>query len=321
MSKSLKIENISKANVFNTPAQYFEQLPEGIWQKIKLSEGVQVSEISHHQIFSVPAHYFEQLPEMIQKRISLREGMSLAQIPPHLVFTTPHRYFEELANSIEQKIFLLEAQSSQLVSKEPVFSTPDNYFDDLASQIQHRVTSEKSFWDQVQERLAIFTNAPANRMRWVGAMAAVVVMVVSGFWVFNNTDIFSDEQGVAATTIKKRMFEERQDLATLTEVRKNVKSTETTTGQEQMVKPVPQAITRGANSTLNLNNLTEEEVTGFLADLSPDELDVIDETTDPEDQAVEVFLIQALQSKKDILYEQIKDIDLKAIQNSQLFRK
>lgn len=319
MSKSLKIEDISKANVFNTPAKYFEQLPEGIWQKIKLSEEVQVSEIPHHQIFSVPTHYFEQLPEMIQKRIALREGMSLAQIPPHLVFTTPHRYFEELANSIEQKIFLLEAQSSQLVSKESVFGTPDNYFDDLASQIQHRVTSERSFWDQVKERLAIFTNAPATRMRWVGAMAAVVVMVFSGLWVFNNTEVFSNEQGVAVTTIKKRMFEERQDLATLTEVRKNVKTNETQ--QTQTVKTIPQVTTRSTNSALDLNNLTEEEVTGFLADLDPDELDVLDETTDPEDQAVEVFLIQALQSKKDILYEQIKDIDLKAIQNSQLFRK
>ena len=38
MSKSLKIKDISKANVFRTPAQYFEQLPEDIGQKIKLEE-------------------------------------------------------------------------------------------------------------------------------------------------------------------------------------------------------------------------------------------------------------------------------------------
>ena len=102
-------------------------------------------------------------------------------------------------------------------------------------------------------------------------------------------------------------------------VHENVKMNETDV--TQTVKPLPQVTTRSTNSALDLNNLTEEEVTGFLADLNPDELDVLDETTDPEDQAVEVFLIQALQSKKDILYEQIKDIDLKAIQNSQLFRK
>ncbi|OJJ22391.1 hypothetical protein BKI52_06830 [marine bacterium AO1-C] len=322
MSKSLKIKDISKANVFRTPAQYFEQLPEDIWQKIKLEEtkNIELSEIPHHQIFTTPPQYFEQLPELIQQKIALQEGLSLSQIPPHLVFTTPHQYFEQLAANIEQKVLLLESKPNAIVPKAPVFSTPDGFFDELASKIQHRVTTEKSTWERLKDQLS-FLWTPSNlQLRRVGSLAVVIGMVATTLWLFNNPSVFSKQASETASNASTQLFTNEPDLVALTEIKPEVKKEDIDQPKPNVtVNPVPRQFTPAAK--VDLSKLTEEEVSGFLADISPDELDVIEEDPDLEEQAVEVFLLQALAKNKDLLYEQLKDIDLKAIQNLQLFRK
>ncbi|HAS39904.1 MAG TPA: hypothetical protein DCS93_05465 [Microscillaceae bacterium] len=322
MSKSLKIKDISKANVFRTPAQYFEQLPDDIWQKIKLEEGknTHLSDISHHQIFTVPTQYFEQLPAQIQQKINLSEGLSLAQIPPHLVFTTPNQYFEQLAANIEQKILLLESKPSTIAPKAPVFNTPDGFFDELASNIQHRVTTEKSTWERIKSQLSHWIAPPTMPLHRVGALAIMIGMVATTLWLFNNSTMFSGQANETAAEINTRLFVNESDLVALTKLQPEVKQEEVFQPKPTVtISPVRKPYTPAAK--IDLSKLTEEEVSGFLADISSEELQVIEEGPDLEEQAVEAFLLQALTKNKDLLYEQLKDLDLKAIQNSQLFRK
>ena len=322
MPKSLKIEDISKANVFHTPAQYFEQLPEDIWKKIKLEEAkkVRLSEIPHHQIFTVPAQYFEQLPKAIQQKITLDEGLSLAQIPPHLVFTTPQEYFEQLAANIEQKVLLLESKSNAMVPKTPVFSTPDGFFDELASNIQHRVTNEKSTWERVRSQFSYWIAPPMLQLRRVGALVVAIGMVAITFWLFNDSARFLEPSNETAFGINTRLFVNDPDLVALTDIKLKIQQKTINPPKPVItITPTPKQFIPAAQ--VDLSKLTEEEVSGFLAGVSLEELEVIEEGADPEDRAVEAFLMQALAKNKDLLYEQLKDIDLKAIQNSQLFRK
>lgn len=277
-----------------------------------------MSEIPHHQVFTTPPQYFEQLPALIQQKIALREESSLAQIPPHLVFTTPHRYFEQLATNIEQKILLLESQPNTVVPKEPVFSTPDGFFDELASKIQHRVTTEKTVWERFTAQLSLLLAPP--QWRRVGALAVVVGMVATTLWLFNNPATFSEQPTETASEINTRIFTNEQDLVAFTELQPEVKKEKVETPKPAVtVNPAPKQWVPATK--VDLSKLTEEEVSGFLADISPEELEVIGDGADLEEQAVEVFLLQALEQNKDLLYEQLKDIDLKAIQNAQLFRK
>lgn len=320
MSKSLKISDISKENVFKTPSQYFEELPEDIWQKIKLSEGVQLQEIPHHQVFTTPPQYFEHLSAHIQQKVALIEGLSLTQVPPHLVFTTPPKYFEELTANITQKIQLLEGQTSQLVPKAEVFSTPEGYFEDLASQIQHRVTSQKTFWERLGITQPILALNPF--LRYAGAFMLVLLMVFTGIWFFDKTP---DNSGLTAQQGDHQMFDNQSDLmAGKTISRKPVKDTvQKVTIEKNIAQNTPPKIIQRTPVTkeLDLSGLSEKEMAGFLANVGTQDLDILEETPENEEQAVETFLLNALESNKDLLFEHLKDIDLKAIQNIKIIRK
>lgn len=320
MSKSLKISDISKENVFKTPSQYFEKLPEDIWQKIKLSEGVQLQEIPHHQVFTTPPQYFEQLSVHIQQRVALIEDLSLTQVPPHLVFTTPPKYFEELTVNITQKIQLLEGQTSQLVPKVEVFSTPDRYFEDLASQIQHRVTSQKTFWKRPGITQPVFELSPF--LRYAGAFMFVLLMVFTGIWFFDKP---SDNNRLTAQQGEHQMCGNQPNLMEGKTIRH--KPVNDTTQKVTIEKNIaqntpPKTVQRTpAIKELDLSSLSEKEMSVFLADVGTQDLDVLEETLENEEQAVETFLLNALESNRDLLFEHLKDIDLKAIQNIKTIRK
>ncbi len=314
MSKGLNIHDIPKKNIFTTPPQYFEQLPERIQQKIKLAEGVQLSDIPHHQVFTVPPHYFQELPQRIEQRIALRDGLSLNQLPPSLVFTTPALYFEQLAEDIEQKIKLLEGQPNAILPKKTAFSTPDGYFDDLASQIQQRVTSSKtSTWQRIQLALQ------AKALRYAGAFMVVALMAVAGWQMFeytnevlptaqrDNGQALGNYNLAADKTVKKTPVNEIKKTNSL-----NIDAENTIALNKQATPPRVQP---NLTSTVDVSNLSASDVSAFLSEVSPDDLDDLAEPAfQPKDAAVEVFLLNALESNKELLFEQLKDVDLKAIQ-------
>ena len=318
MSKGLNIHNIPKKNIFTTPPQYFEQLPERIQQKIKLAEGVQLSDIPHHQVFTVPPRYFQELPQHIEQRIALRDGLSLNQLPSSLVFTTPALYFEQLAEDIEQKIKLLEGQPNAILPKKTAFSTPDGYFDDLANQIQQRVTSSKtSIWQRIQ--LALQELLQAKALRYAGAFVAVVLMAVAGWQMFDYTnEVLPTAQRdngqalgsynlAAGKMVKKTPVDEQKNTNSL-----NIDAENTIALNKQATPPRVQP---NLTSTVDVSSLSAKDVSAYLSEVSPDDLDDLAEPApQPKDAAVEVFLLNALESNKELLFEQLKDVDLKAIQ-------
>ncbi|EAY26549.1 hypothetical protein M23134_01719 [Microscilla marina ATCC 23134] len=326
MSKGLNINDIPKENIFTTPPHYFEQLPLRIQQKIGLAEGIKLHDIPHHQVFTVPPHYFKALPQYIEQQIALREGLSLAKISPHLVFTTPALYFEELTESIEQKIQLLEAQSNALLPKNTAFSTPEGYFDDLAAQIQHRVTSQKTsglsrFWFTVSELLQ------TKALRYVGALMGVLLMAFVGVWMFDQTNQALptaqrsngqalDSYSLAANKVVKKIpIDEIKTTNSLNIDPKN------TIAQNRRVTTLPAQV-KPVSVVADLNSLSAKDVSAFLAEVSPTDLEVLAEpVTENKEAEVETFLLNALESNKELLFEQLKDVDLKAIQKNTDLRK
>lgn len=320
MSKGLNIHNIPKKNIFTTPPQYFEQLPEHIQQRIKLAEGVQLNDIPHHQVFTVPPRYFQELPQRIEQRIALSEGLSLSQIPPSLVFTTPALYFEQLTENIEQKIKLLEGEANAILPKNTAFSTPEGYFDDLASQIQHRVTTSRtSAWQRVQ--LAIQALLQTKALRYAGAFVLVALMATIGWQMFDyanpdamptaqrgNGQALDDYNLAMGKMVKKMPVDEIKKTNSL-----NIEPENTIAQNKQATAPIAQA--KVSKSTVDLSSLSAKDVSAFLAEVSPTDLEGLAETTpEPKEAAVETFLLNALENNKELLFEQLKYVDLKAIQ-------
>lgn len=315
MSESLKITDISKTNIFKTPPHYFEQLPADILQKIKLAEGVRLQTLPRHHVFTVPPLYFEQLPQRIEQKIAISKGITLTQIAPHLVFTTPALYFEELTESIEQKIRLLEGKASPLLPKTQAFGTPDGYFDDLAAQIQQRVTTEKAgFWQKLKTPVL-----PRLALRYAGTFALILLMGFFALKMFDNTPLTANNS--VGQVFEKHHLADNKIVNKLPETKAKKTNTANIERQNAVAQITPSPVAKlPATQELDLSSLSEKDVSEFLADVNPDELDVLDEVPE-KDSEVETFLLNALESNKDLLFEQLKDIDLKAIQKSTLFRK
>lgn len=139
MKEQIKITHISKENVFRVPAQYFEELPLHIQNRIVVLNGIDGKEFLKEMVFHVPQTYFEQLPEHIQQKIAAIDSPVLENAKNINVFDVPENFFEQLSKNIEAKTSKKIDFQLDKISNQNVFQTPDNYFDALPTKIQQKI--------------------------------------------------------------------------------------------------------------------------------------------------------------------------------------
>ena len=97
-----------KESVFQTPADYFDQLEGQLMDRINAEEGELASaEHLKENVFEAPQGYFNQLEDQIKARVETEAGKNSLENNDHLktsVFEVPSGYFDRLENSINDRL-------------------------------------------------------------------------------------------------------------------------------------------------------------------------------------------------------------------------
>ncbi len=194
--------NISKDNVYQAPAGYFENLAGNILKQIKEEEASAdpVVRLTKENMYQAPAGYFDGLAGNILNRIMEEEGQHVQepdlssalwqQLGKKNPFTVPEGYFDEFsantvagAKAIEFVNEALENLSPLMTSLKTiqVYEVPNGYFEANAAAILQKL------------------NAPAGKVISIGfgrkmmryAAAAVVagLMLVAGYMYTGNKPV------------------------------------------------------------------------------------------------------------------------------------
>ena len=138
MEDFVQKENVSEsenATKIGVPEGYFDHLSDQIFSKIKIQ---QLKEQIPSDGFTLPEEYFKQLPLDIESKIA---EDNLKSIAAKLDYQVPADYFE---TSQEQIIAKLAEQSLfDQVGKENNFTVPEDYFENSISEIESAVFIEK----------------------------------------------------------------------------------------------------------------------------------------------------------------------------------
>lgn len=154
----------SKKLPFLLPKNYFELLPQRIWERIQTGQGVEQNETTGSNLtFNVPQDYFDKLENSILQRIALDQVSStneeafLELAAPTLFdekktnpFQVPAGYFQKLESTIQERIWLESQTEEDLnaglnsfpLSNQTGLEVPDGYFNHLEDKIWARIQSE-----------------------------------------------------------------------------------------------------------------------------------------------------------------------------------
>jgi len=168
-----KLAAISRENIFQVPAGYFDGLTAEILKKIRVLESGNEAEkadflsplagtLSNQTPYSVPAGYFNDLPQQILKRIKAAESEDaadeltslspmLSKISKQSPYAVPEGYFDSVEKKLEQTILNDKNQTAreELESISPLlggltnkttYTVPAGYFENL----QPAVANENS---------------------------------------------------------------------------------------------------------------------------------------------------------------------------------
>lgn len=175
------LENKSSKNLpFLIPKNYFELLPQRIWERIQAGLAMEQDETggSNHT-FIIPPGYFDKLGNNIIQRIALENVSStneeafIEMAAPTLFdqkktnpFQVPAGYFQKLESTIQERIWL-ESQTEEYLAavlspfnlpKQTGLEVPERYFNQLEEKIWARIQSEPV--DEELESLYFNDSAP-----------------------------------------------------------------------------------------------------------------------------------------------------------------
>jgi hypothetical protein len=159
------LENKSSKKVpFLLPKNYFELLPQRIWERIQAGQGMEQDETTgSNYTFNVPQDYFDKLENSILQRIALEnvsatnEEAFIELVAPTLFvekktnpFQVPAGYFQKLESTIQERIWLESQTEEDLdaglksfpLSNQSGMEVPAGYFKQLEEKIVARIQSE-----------------------------------------------------------------------------------------------------------------------------------------------------------------------------------
>ncbi|MEO8712893.1 MAG: hypothetical protein ABI405_12250 [Parafilimonas sp.] len=128
--------NTDNRNYFYVPDDYFDNLAENVLTHIFIASLPSVNP------YSIQAEYFENLPDIVLEKIQFEQSISFQNINEKKLYSIPDGYFNDLADNILNKIKSSSSNSIQseleeiapflsTLSKTNVYSVPENYFDQL----------------------------------------------------------------------------------------------------------------------------------------------------------------------------------------------
>lgn len=197
------IINISKDNVYQAPAGYFNQLADNILTRIKEEEAgiAPVVNITKDNIYQAPAGYFDGLAGSILNRIKEEEeGQQLQepdfssalwqQLGKKTPFTVPEGYFTEFSDNIVAGAKAIEFVNEELENLSPlmtglktkqVYEVPAGYFDANATAILQKLNNGSG------SGKVISIGFGRKMMRYAAAAVVAGLMLVAGYMYTGKT--------------------------------------------------------------------------------------------------------------------------------------
>jgi hypothetical protein len=149
-----------------------------------------VAAIGNANVYTSPAGYFDNLSEDVLAKVQTNVNLPAAPLP---LSQPPARYFDDLAGNILFKIKAGAAEHNEVtvelgkiapllntINKTNVYSVPDNYFSDLHFSIP------------VEKQAAKVVSFPSGTFNWlkyaVAAVTAGIIATAAYFFIDNRTE-------------------------------------------------------------------------------------------------------------------------------------